>query len=43
MYFAYADYPVDVGEVVGEVVVGLVTLKQTGETFPWLLVSRETE
>ena len=39
MYFAYADYPVDVGEVV----VGLVTLKQTGEVFPRLLVSREAE
>ena len=39
MYFAYADYPVDVGEVV----IGLVTLKHAGETFPCLLVSKEAE
>ena len=38
-YFSYADYPVGAGEVVAM----LVTLKQVGEPFPCLLVSKEVE
>ena len=39
MYFAYADYFVDTGEVVA----GFVTLKQAGEPSPCLLELMEAE
>ena len=39
MFIAYADYPVDAGEVVA----GLVTLKQAKELSPCLLEWMEAE